>query len=572
MINFTDFSFRYNNSLDPTLSHINLQVSQGEYVLIMGPSGSGKSTLLRAINGLIPHFFGGNYAGNILINGKNPLTIPPNEMAKDIGYLFQNPDNQLLMEKVIAELAFGLENLAIPSEDIETRIQEITHIFSLQDLIPRSVNELSGGQKQTIALASLLVMQPKILLLDEPTSELDPHAARRLFSNLSKLNSTGNYIIMIIEHNIAEIIQDVDQVVYLDGGEIQFDGNPQNFYRKYENNPKILKPALIDLSLQIRKIDNDKGLVNIPLPLSQSQFLKLHSSFLSQKHFEYLSDDFSRPKEEGLIQSILSVKDLSFAYSPGMEVLSQVSFNVATSEIICIIGRNGSGKTTLLKNIIGLLEPSKGTIRINKNSKTLQKNANSPDADTNTKVHLSQGYVFQNPSAQFFRDSVRQELEFIVRGLPITKQEKIERVNEILRFFHLTDIRDKYPRFISLGEQQRLALATALIVNPQILLIDEPTHGMDAIQKTHLLSYLRKIQGEGCLILIATHDHKFASSLATRILYLDNHKILFDGPPNHVLPYLPKFTTIINDTINKLTGETTPYLTVAEVMEVVNNE
>lgn len=568
MINFTNFSFQYNNSPDPTLSHINLQISQGEYVLIMGPSGSGKSTLLRAINGLIPHFFGGNYAGNILVDGKNPLRIPPNEMAEDIGYLFQNPDNQLLMEKVIAELAFGLENLAIPLEDIEARIQEITQIFSLHDLIPRRVNELSGGQKQTIALASLLAMQPKILLFDEPTSELDPLAARKLFANLSKLNSTSNYIIIIIEHNIAEIIDDIDRILYLEDGKIQFDGNPQNFYRKYEKNPEILKPSLIDLSFQIQEIEPDKGMLNAPIPLNQSQFLESYSAFLSQRTFEHLRLPQSTPKpiEQRLDLPLLSVENLYFAYSSGSEVLSQIYFHAAAGEIICIIGKNGSGKTTLLKNIIGLLIPTKGNIRINRNPKTLPRNAN------DNEVLLSQGYVFQNPSAQFFRDSVRQELEYIVRGLPLTKEEKIDRVDEILRFFHLTSLQSKYPRFISLGEQQRLALATALIVKPHLLLIDEPTHGMDAIQKVHLLSYLRKIQKEGCLILIATHDHQFASSLATRILYLDNHQIIFDGPPNQVLPYLPDFTTVINDTMNKLTGKTTPYLTVAEVMEVVNHE
>ncbi|MHA1610776.1 MAG: ABC transporter ATP-binding protein [Promethearchaeota archaeon] len=568
MIKFTDFSFQYNNSPDSTLSHINLQVSTGEYILLMGSSGSGKSTLLRTINGLIPHFFGGNYSGSIIVDGKNPLHLSPNQMAKDIGYLFQNPDNQLLMEKVISELAFGLENLATPSEEIETRIQEIIHIFSLQELIFRNINELSGGQKQTIALSSLMAMQPKILLLDEPTSELDPLAARKLFANLSKLNSTKKYIIIIIEHNISEIINDIDRIMYLDEGRIQFDGPPKNFYRKYENNPKILKPSLIDLSFQIQKIKNDVRLPDIPIPLNRSQFIDYHSKFLTQIAFEDLSltRNNSKPKKEKSDGAILTVENLSFGYDPDMEVLSQINFHAYPREIICIMGKNGSGKTTLLKNVIGLLTPQKGNIRIKKKRPFPVNQIN----DYN--LHVSQGYVFQNPSAQFFRDTVRQELEFIVRKLPLTKQEKMDRVDEILHFFNLTALQNKYPRFISLGEQQRLALATALVTKPDILLIDEPTHGIDGYQKIRLMSYLRKIQGEGCLILIATHDHKFASSLATRILYLEDHRLLQDAPPNQVLPYLPEFTTVVNNTMNKLTGKTTPYLTVADVMEVIKDE
>ncbi|WP_457558533.1 ABC transporter ATP-binding protein [Candidatus Harpocratesius sp.] len=565
MIKISNFTFQYNSSSNPILTNINLKIKSGEFVLLLGSSGSGKSTLLRALNGLIPHFFGGIYKGEISIDDKNPIQHPPNQLAQKIGYIFQNPDNQLLMEKVLSELIFGLENLGFSRDVIKDRVKYHINQFNLDPILNQKTYNLSGGQKQIVALASILAMSPKILLLDEPTSELDPFARDHFLQNLFNLHATQQYTIIMIEHNIEHVIDYIDRIIYLEHGKIIFDGIPKQFFNQFAENSMIPTTSLIKLAYQIKKYKNRNNNYwkNEYLPFNRQQFSSEFSDFFLTRKEKVLFN-FQNPLKnkqdcDDSTNYRLKVKNLELSYTLTNPLLQNISFSGCSHEIICIMGKNGCGKTTLLKSIAGLIQPSNGTIKIR-----IDKKENASDFQSTSQISL----VFQNPSIQFYRDSVYEELDAQLLPFCNSKIERDKRIENILDFFDLKQLKLKYPRYLSLGEQQRLALGCALITEPAILLLDEPTHGMDQKQKTRLLQYIGKIKEKGCLILIATHDLKLVSSIASKILYLDDKKIKWQGIPQEILPYYTPFTTEINSAMNLIFQQPTPFLTVENVIEV----
>lgn len=579
MIKIQNFTFRYNASKNPTLRDITLEFQQGEFVLIAGPSGSGKSSLLRAMNGLIPHFFGGQYSGFIEVLNHNPIEYPPNKLASQVGYLFQNPDNQILMQDVISEIIFGLENLNLPKEEISGRLKEIVSVFNLNPLLNKPILEFSGGQKQIVALSSILAMHPEIILLDEPTSELDPLSSQILFEILRKLHQTGKYLIILIEHNYSKILDIIDRIVFLVDGSVKYNGNLSHFFSSYAITNNISIPPLIGFAnFLINHSNLEFHDIDYKIPLNSHDFIsdyqKIVLSSLSNLSDSYFvkngKEDDSRKKIETQSLSslgidsnshqtpLVSLKNVCYHYLDKSEILSDISFDGFQNEVICILGLNGSGKTTLLKLIANILKKTDGILQFYPSIKKTK-------TESLNKKFL--GYVFQNPSIQFYRDTVKKELEFMLSSLNLSKNEVKERIDRILDTFSLSYVADQYPRFISMGEQQRLALACALILNPQIILLDEPTHGMDMLQKQVFLTYLRKIQDEQSLIIIATHDSLLASTFATRIIYLEDHHIKYDGHPTEVLPNLPLFTTEINSVMNQILNRKSKFLKLEEVKE-----
>ena len=571
MIEIQDFSFKYNNCESTILNHLNITIKPGEFILVLGSSGSGKSTLLRALNGLIPHFFGGIYEGEIIINGKNPGIIPPHKLAKEVGFLFQNPENQILMDKVYSELIFGLENLEIPRNEIISRLEDAVSVYNLEPLMDKITFTLSGGQKQLVALASVLSMQPKVLLLDEPTSELDPFAREKFLKFLVEQQKLHNFTIIMVEHNIENIISYATRIIYLNRGKIAFDGFPEEFFRLFFQNPSIPKPPVLELVHRIRQIERF-NLIDLDkedqfLPLSAQDFA---SQYKNLKHLTPLLkfiektsiDSVNSCLENSKSTPILEIKNLAFAYDPDNLVLSDISFSCMEGDVICLMGRNGCGKTTLLKNIAGILHPNNGKISMG------PKNAYEEKQKTN---YYPIGFVFQNPTMQFYRDTVFEELDARVHKSIKNKRKRDEKIKHILEFFHLSQYIRQYPRFLSLGEQQRLALACALINEPSILLLDEPTHGMDFEQKNRLIHYIQKIQKEKCTVIIATHEISLVTSLKSRVLYMDENTIKWKGLPREILPERTPFKTQINIAMNLIFEKQTPFLTVQDVMEAIEN-
>lgn len=571
MINIRDFSFRYNNCDSSILNHINITIEPGEFILVLGASGSGKSTLLRAINGLIPHFFGGIYEGVIDIDGENPGMTPPNKLAEKIGYLFQNPENQILMEKVYSELIFGLENLEMPRKEIITRLEESISEFELESLIDKNTYNLSGGQKQLVALASVLAMEPKIILLDEPTSELDPFAREKFLNYLIKQHKLHNFTVIMVEHNIDYVISHATRILFLNQGRIKFDGSPYEFFHVFYETPTIPRPMVLDLALRISEVEEIKSLKkdlnDHLLPLTAQEFAsqyKFIKNIYNLKNFiqKPSTGSFNNHVGKSKPFSLLEIKNLHFAYDVNNLVLANISFDCGEGEIVCIMGRNGCGKTTLLKNIAGILHPNKGRISLNSKSEKLgDKRADLPQI----------GFVFQNPSMQFYRDTLFEELEARVHKSFRDIKLREKKIQEILKFFNLTQYIHQYPRFLSLGEQQRLALACALIYEPSILLLDEPTHGMDYEQKERLIHYIKKIQEKKCTVIIATHEISLITSLKARVLYMEEKTIKWEGLAQEVLPGRTPFKTQISNAMNLIFEKETPFLTVNDVMEVIEN-
>lgn len=446
LIEFKDVSYRYPDSDRFVISKFNLKVSEREFVLIRGPSGSGKTTLLKCVSGLVPNYTGGVFKGSVCVNGLDTLKNPVEEIALTVGIVFQDPENQITCTKVENEIAFGLENMRMSKKKIGDKIREIAGEVGVGHLLERKVNELSSGEKQKVVLASILAMGPKVLLLDEPSSQLDPESAEKLNSVLFKLKQEKNLTIMLVEHNLTEL-KKVDRILNLGSSETQ--------------------PVV---------------------------------EYHPNKH----------RKKAGSV--VVKVSHLDYCYQH-QKVLNNINLEVNEGEVVSIIGPNGAGKTTLVKHFNGLLKPKTGEVFVN---------------NTNTKnlsveeLASTIGFLSQNPNDYLFCDTVTDELNFTLKNLGI-----IGNVDETLRDFGLYGYRDRYPRDLSGGERQRVALASILVAQPKIVVLDEPTRGIDMKSKKKLLEILTNMRSLGRTIILATHDMELASN-SDRVIVMDKGKIVTD--------------------------------------------
>ena len=451
LVEFKDVTYYYPEAEKPALSSLNLTINEGEFVLIKGSSGCGKSTLLRCINGLVPHYSGGTFQGKVVVNGFNPLDYPVEEMSKHVGLLFQDPENQISCTRVVNEIAFGLENVNLLSEKIGERISEIASQLGIRHLLERKTNEISSGEKQKIVLASLLAMEPKILLLDEPSSQLDPESTVKLNKILFDLNEQNKTTIVLVEHDFTETHK-VDKIIDL--GKAELPVNEKSRKQPGKRSDVILKASHIDFSYGKKK------------------------------------------------------------------VLGDITLQVNSGEFVSIIGANGSGKTTLLKHFNGLLKPERGSILI--------------DNQETRNIHVEElartvGFLSQNPNDYLFCDTVADELNFTLRNLDIDGD-----VDSTLEKFDLIEHKNSYPRDLSGGERQRVALASILIAKPKIVVLDEPTRGIDSSSKKKLLEIFNWMKLNGKTIVVATHNMDLASH-SDRVILLDKGKIIKDDVPERIL-------------------------------------
>ncbi|MER3543175.1 MAG: ABC transporter [Chloroflexota bacterium] len=501
----------------PALADLSLDISEGELVVVAGPSGSGKSTLLRCLNGLVPHFYGGRFAGHVRVAGLDTCVHEPRDLAATVGFVFQDPESQFVTGRVADEIAFGLENFNVPSATMRLRVEEVLDQLGIAALRDRPVHTLSGGEKQRVAIAAALALRPRVLALDEPTSQLDPEAAEEVLTALQRLNADLGLTVVLAEHRLERVAQFADRMVYLPGsGQAALSGPPRQVLRHAP-----LVPPLVELG---RRLGWE------PLPLT----IKEGRAFLSRLPSRRRTEDGGRktdlsspPIGEGFVRRPFAVEldGVSFAYN-GHPALRDVSLAIQPGEFVAIMGRNGSGKTTLLKHIIGLLRPDRGRVRVmGQDTQALSV------ADIARQV----GYVPQNPGLLLFADSLRDELRFTLanHGLslataPIGPQALLERLG-------LAGLADTYPRDLSVGQRQRAALAAILITRPAVILLDEPTRGLDYAAKAELVALLKGWQAEGCTILMATHDVELVARAADRAVLLSEGQVVADGPARTVL-------------------------------------
>ena len=529
-----NLEFTYANMEVSSIRGINLALKKGSFTCICGPSGCGKTTLLRNLKpSITPH---GLRSGTIEIMGKSVESFEGNpcEEAQTIGYVLQNPENQIVTDKVWHELAFGLENLGLPTETIRLRIAEIASFFGIQSWFDKDVSELSGGQKQLLNLAAVMVMQPEILILDEPTSQLDPIAAVDFLDAVKKINNDIGTTVIITEHRLDNVVSISDRLVVIDNGEIVVNSEPYSavsrlaevshpMFLAMPNPAQVYESAMSRLNeCETECFDDRAKFPQIPLNVREGrQWLDHIMAGVPIK--------FDRVQRKETINSSeikLHIKDLWFRYErDSKDIIKGLDFEAYKGEILAIIGGNGTGKTTLLSILAGMRKPYRGRCNINGDTTAL---------------------LPQNPQTLFVRDTVREELLEALEDLDLKATDSNLKIAEISELLEIADIMDKHPYDISGGEQQRVALGKVLLLNPDLLLMDEPTKGIDNLLKNKLGELLRKLSAEGKTIIFVSHDIEFCSRFASRCMMFFDGGISGEGTPANLFAGNNFYTTAAN--------------------------
>ncbi len=531
MIRLQGLGYRYPEAEGPALRDVTLRVEEGEFVLVTGASGSGKSTLLRALNGLVPHFSGGSVWGEVRVAGHDPVAEGPGAMSRIVGFVQQDPEAQFVVDTVEDELAFAMENHGFPPAVMRKRVEEVLDQLGIAHLRHRRVSTLSGGEKQRVAIGSVLTLQPRVLVLDEPTSQLDPQAAEEVLTTLRHLNLDLGLTVIISEHRLERVVQYADKVVYMpQAGVPPVVGTPEEVLRQMP-----YRPPLVELGVAL-------GWHPLPLTLKDARRwardLILHPS------------DGSDVRDEPSGLPVLWAEDVWYAYN-GTPALQGMRLSAWQGQLVALMGRNGSGKTTLLKCLVGLLRPARGRLLV----AGLDAVQSPLEALV---VHV--GYVPQDPGALLFAETVAEELAFTrqARGLPPTDP------GPLLDLLGLGDKALRYPRDLSVGERQRVALGAVLAGEPEVLLLDEPTRGMDLEQKATLARFLRRWVEGGRTALIATHDVEWVAQCADRVVLMGEGQAVAEGPPREVMGGSLAFAT----QMAKLFGDPR-LLTVEDVLQAL---
>jgi len=510
MIKINALSFQYPQSSHKVLDNVYLEIPPGTLTLVTGASGSGKSTLLRCINGLVPHFSGGTISGQIRVFGSDPIREGVEVLANIVGFVFQEPEAQFVFDVVEDEIAFSLENLGVSREEMDLRIDEVLQQLHLQDLRYRKINQISGGEQQKVAIASALVTHPKVLILDEPTSQLDPAAADEVLKLILELRSQLNLTVLISEHRLERLLPYVDLMINLTSSQTVTYGLPQNILPTMEQVPPIIEIA--------RKLGVS------PLPLAPEAFPNLPTGkFPSVSGQSQLT-----PIEEP--ETLLSIQQLSTSFGD-QQILKDITLDIHKGEILVMMGPNGAGKTTLLRSILQMI-PSSGRI--------IYGDVHLEDMSFPEIIKLI-AYLPQNPNDLLFAETIIDELKITIKN----HKQDFETVNfhKFLNHFGLAEKGHHYPRDLSVGERQRTALAAITVHDPEIIFLDEPTRGLDYQAKKALSVLFHQWRQRGKAIVLITHDVEFAAHLADRVAIIEDGELVFTGPSVTAFTSFPAYQT-----------------------------
>ncbi len=500
ILSIKDLTFSYPNKENFALQNVNLSINSGDFVVVCGQSGSGKTTLLRMLKKEIaPH---GEKQGAVYYKGEDVEKLDDKISAQKIGFVFQKPDQQIVTDKVWHELAFGLESLGYDSDYIRLRVGEMANYFGITSLFRKKTTELSGGQKQLMNLASVMAMSPDVIILDEPTSQLDPITANDFITTLKKINDELGLTVIIIEHRLQEVFPIADKVAVMEDGKVICYDTPRNVCEKLSNHPMSQG---FPSAVRIWQKSGSKG--ECPLTVKEGRnFINLN---FSERKLPLRN---TIPNTE----DIITLKDVFFRYEKGgNDILSGTNLSIKKGEHFCILGGNGSGKTTTLKILAGLLKPYRGKVIIDNNKMTKK-----TTADFN---RLGVAMLPQNPESVFLKSRVIDDYTELCKIKGIEKSNYEEKINSVAEKLGIKDLLENHPYDLSGGEIQKCALGKVLISEPKILLLDEPTKGVDAYSKLSLSKILQEIKSDGVTIITVTHDVEFASIVADRC------GLFFDG-------------------------------------------
>lgn len=545
MIEIKDLWYTYPGRSEPTLKGINLRVEKGEFVLLTGPTGCGKSTLLKTLNGIIPHESGGIFSGSVKVKGMETTDSNHMEISKEVGLVFQNPDDQIFSTTVEDEVAFGPENLCFEQKEIDRKVGEALQIVGMSGHRLASTNSLSGGQKQRICIASMLAMMPEVLAMDEPVSQMDPVGTHEVLNTVRELNRKLKTTILLVEHRLHELAPFAERIVIMDDGKIVFDqpaskafDHLEVFYRLGLRIPEPVElchslgikasPLSVSGALAVLDRENFKENTRIsqllpnPEENTGARGSLINSSFKNNaSRNNAFGNNVSENNASENNASIIFIQNLWSGYEKNKMVLKGINLEIRKGERIAIMGTNGSGKSTLLLHLAAILKPDKGNVKVF-------------GEDTRSKNPYSfagkVGFVFQNPDLMLFCDSVEEETRFGPVQLKYSNIE--ERVRNSLEAMSILSLRHDLPQALSRGQRLRTAVASVLSINPELILLDEPTTGQDRVNIEQMMDFFKN---NNLTLIFCTHDIEVAMSYATRILVMNDGQIIADGKGKEVI-------------------------------------
>lgn len=555
MITLRDVRYAYPEAEIPALDGITLEIGAGELCAVVGPNGAGKSTLCAAIAGFVPHYYRGTLEGEVFVDGRRTTDHPLGELVQHCGLVFSNALNQISGARftVREELAFGLENLGVERGEMLVRIDEVLDLLNITELAERSPFALSGGQQQRVALASILVMRPRVLLLDEPTAQLDPLGTQEVFEAIHALSRTG-ITVVLVEHKPELVAEFADRVIAMQAGKILLEGSPETVLTAPE-----VRASGVALSryTHVAEAARERGLwpAERPLPITLDQAVEgfgairgdptphppppqedgEQSLLMPEKAQEKIpfpprageagALPRGHPARVGSPRLPIQVQHVSFTYESGVSALRDVSLEIAPGQSVALMGQNGAGKTTLARHLNGLLRPTSGTVLVGDWSTR---------EHTVAKMAKRVGYVFQHPEHQIFKRSVREEVAFGPRNLRWTAAQVDEAVRGALDVTRLTAFADRHPHDLLPAQRKLVALASVLAMLTPIVVLDEPTSGQDATGVKLIGAIIEGLRAEGRTIITISHDPDFCAEHCQRLIVLKDGQMLVDGPPASV--------------------------------------
>lgn len=517
VIEFHDVSYRYPRSKRWVITHLNLTINEGEFVAIMGENGAGKSTLCQMTNGIIPNSIGGKLAGKVLVHGLDTQEAGISILATKVGIVLEDPETQLFASSVLSEVAFGPENLSIPPAEIQERVAwalETVRLKGYEDRLPTS---LSGGQKQRLAIAANIAMRPDILVLDEATSQLDPVGVEEVLSVARELNQKYGMTVIMATDASEMIARHMDRVVVLNEGRLVADGTPREIFSNLNLFKKIMIRSPQVSQLAGRMQDEGKPFPSFPITVEEGKqdIIQMvgngHPGSTGHKQPERYTIDAPA--------SIL-VDNLDYIYQPlNVHAVRGVSFEIKKGEFVALIGQNGSGKTTILKNLLGLLRPTSGKVLVA-----------GKDTNVTAVAEMAQhvGFVLQNPDQQLFAQTVAEEVSYGPKNLGVSPEVIEERIEKALKVVGLEGRRDEFPPAMPKGDRAKVVIASALALDPEIIILDEPTTGQDYRGCHQIMQIAKAMHEQGRTVVFVTHHMALVAEYARRVIVLSGGKVILD--------------------------------------------
>ena len=520
IIEFKDYSFKYRSQVEPTLLDINLSIYPGEKVLIVGPSGSGKSTLAHCINGLVPFSFTGESTGSLKIEGQEPKELGLFGLSKLVGTVLQDTDGQFIGLTVAEDVAFSMENDCIAQDEMFERVDRVAKTVDITDLLDHAPNALSGGQKQRVSMAGVIVDDVDILLFDEPLANLDPATGKRAIDLIDRIHKKNNTTILIIEHRLEDALyRDVDRIVVVGDGRIVADVRPDELLTGPVLKEQGIREPLYITALKYAGCRIDKA--DLPQHIESMNLLPY------KEKVRNWYDKVQLTKKTPNREPALEIRDLSFSYTPGQSVLSHIDFSIFRGEMVALVGKNGAGKSTLASLICGFMQPDQGEIYLNGDNL-----AGYSIKERGEKI----GLVMQSPNQMISKPMIYDEVALGLRVREVAEEKIKERVFETLKICGLYPFRNWPVSALSFGQKKRVTIASILVMNPEVLILDEPTAGQDFRHYTEIMEFLRRIHEKlGITIIMITHDMHLMLEYTDRAIVIADGKMLADDTPAHIL-------------------------------------